>query len=215
MNKETEIEVESILISGTTSNELRGRQSIRATFKLSTGCIDAISIVAKHLGIKQKSLFDHLAEDTRILKRIAQEAGEGHFPLQDRVQKTFVISRRSLQAIETISKLFNAPRDVLVEHSIQRLLPIIAAEREKHGKRKALIGELHRHFSEGLALREKMKVEIGQDDPLYSLMDSMMKYYHHTLEQMSDFVKKGKIIEEFDPESVRGLFRQKMERESE
>ena len=43
--------------------DLRGRQSVRATFKLSSRAIDALSIVAAHLGIKQKSLFDHLIED--------------------------------------------------------------------------------------------------------------------------------------------------------
>jgi endonuclease/exonuclease/phosphatase family metal-dependent hydrolase len=42
------------------SSDLRGRQSVRATFKLSVRAIDALSIVAAHLGIKQKSLFDHL-----------------------------------------------------------------------------------------------------------------------------------------------------------
>ena len=34
------------------TSDLRGRQSVRATFKLSEGCIEAISIVAAHLGIK-------------------------------------------------------------------------------------------------------------------------------------------------------------------
>ena len=46
----------------TFTSDLRGRQSVRATFKLSEGCIEAISIVAAHLGIKQKSLFDHLGD---------------------------------------------------------------------------------------------------------------------------------------------------------
>ena len=42
------------------SSGLRGRQSVRATFRLSEACIDAISIVATHLGIKQKSIFEWL-----------------------------------------------------------------------------------------------------------------------------------------------------------
>jgi len=45
-----------------TPEGLRGRQSVRATFKLSAKAIEAMSIVAVHLGIKQKSLFDHLKE---------------------------------------------------------------------------------------------------------------------------------------------------------
>ena len=42
-----------------TTLELRGRQSVRATFRLSEACIDAISILSAQLGIKQKSIFDH------------------------------------------------------------------------------------------------------------------------------------------------------------
>ncbi|MEK6194066.1 MAG: hypothetical protein N2F24_07555, partial [Deltaproteobacteria bacterium] len=49
------------------TSDLRGRQSVRATFKLTEACIGAISIVAAHLGIKQKSLFDHLVEDISTL----------------------------------------------------------------------------------------------------------------------------------------------------
>jgi len=207
MGKDTEIEFEHVSFSSTTSNELRGRQSIRATFKLTAGCIEAISIVAKHLGIKQKSLFDHLAEDTQVLKSIAQKAGDTGYKSQDRVQKTFVISRRSLQSIESISRLFNAPRDVLVEYSVQRLLPIIAAEREKHEKRKALIMQLQQHFSAGLALQEQVKTELGPEDPLYSWMTSVVNYYRNALDQMTEFVEKGKIIEEFDPESLGQLLK--------
>ena len=48
-----------------TTLELRGRQSVRATFRLSEACIDAISILSAQLGIKQKSVFDHLMEDAR------------------------------------------------------------------------------------------------------------------------------------------------------
>ena len=44
----------------TTVSDLRGKQSVRATFKLSQKTINAMSIVSVHLGIKQKSLFDHL-----------------------------------------------------------------------------------------------------------------------------------------------------------
>ena len=52
-------------------SDLRGRQSVRVTFKLTDSCIEAISIVAAQLGIKQKSLFDHLLQDTDTLTLIA------------------------------------------------------------------------------------------------------------------------------------------------
>ena len=63
-----------ITLPRASSSDLRGKQSVRATFKLSERAIDALSIVAIHLGIKQKSLFDHLIDDTRSLKVIARDA---------------------------------------------------------------------------------------------------------------------------------------------
>jgi hypothetical protein len=39
------------------TKDLRGRQSVRATFRLSESCIEAISILSTQLGIKQKSVF--------------------------------------------------------------------------------------------------------------------------------------------------------------
>ena len=56
-----------------TALDLRGRQSVRATFKLSPGAIEALSVVAAHLGIKQKSIFDHLIEDAQSLMLIADK----------------------------------------------------------------------------------------------------------------------------------------------
>ena len=49
----------SISVSKSSALDLRGRQSVRATFRLSEDCIDAISILSAQLGIKQKSVFDH------------------------------------------------------------------------------------------------------------------------------------------------------------
>lgn len=56
---------------GSTMFDLRGKQSVRATFKLSQKAIDAIGLVAIHMGIKQKSLFDHIIEDMDALDTLA------------------------------------------------------------------------------------------------------------------------------------------------
>src|SRR5210317_699216 len=82
------------------ADDLRGRQSVRATFKLSSRAIDALSIVAVHLGIKQKSLFDQLIEDAGSLSLIANEMESEDFHALDRVQKTYVISRKTLRSLE-------------------------------------------------------------------------------------------------------------------
>ena len=44
----------------TSAMDLRGRQSVRATFKLSEDCINAIRTLSAQLGIKQKSVFDEI-----------------------------------------------------------------------------------------------------------------------------------------------------------
>jgi hypothetical protein len=134
---------ESISLPLPSADDLRGRQSVRATFKLSSRAIEALSIVAVHLGIKQKSLFDQLIEDAGSLNLIAREIESEDFHTLERVQKTFVISRRTLISLEEISRKFNAPRDALVEYSIQRLLPVIAKERAKHRKRKEILQDIN------------------------------------------------------------------------
>jgi hypothetical protein len=191
-----------ISLPKTFTSDLRGRQSVRATFKLSEGCIEAISIVAAHLGIKQKSLFDHLVEDARSLKSIAREIQNIKLTRQGRVQKTFVISRRSLLSLEDISKNFNAPRDALVELSVQRLLPIIAKEREKHEKRKKMLNEIAKHLEEGERLLNKSKEIFGEEDTIFQKLESVMTVYDNAYHHIASFIEKGKIIEEFHPEDL-------------
>lgn len=184
----------------TSTSELRGRQSVRATFKLSESCINAISIVATHLGIKQKSLFDHLIEDTQSLMSIARELSDISYRRRSRVQKTYVLSRRSLYSLDQISKNYNAPRDALVEFSVQRLIPIIADERAKHENRKKALVEIRKHFTQGQNMLRRIHEDFGNDDPMFQEFESVMMTYYNGFEALRGFVERGKIIEEFDPE---------------
>jgi hypothetical protein len=193
-------------LSRTFTSDLRGRQSVRATFKLSEGCIEAISIVAAHLGIKQKSLFDHLAEDAQSLRSIAREIQDVKLDKQGRIQKTYVISRRSLLSLENVSKNFNAPRDALVEFSVQRLLPIIAKERKKHEKRKQMLKEIGDHFEEGSVLLNMLKESLDTEDPIFQRFESVMAVYENAYHYMASFVEKGKIIEEFQPDHLKSVW---------
>ncbi len=195
-----------IQLPGASTADLRGRQSVRATFRLSEGCIDAISIVSKHLGIKQKSLFDHLAEDIASLKTIAEEAQDAKMHTENRVQKTFVISRRSLYSLEEISKSYNAPRDFLVEYSVKRLLPIIRKEKKKHQMRKEKLDDIKKHILQGQQLMQALERDLGADDPLYDRMKSIMEDYKNAYRSMDAFVERGKIIEEFDPELMGDIY---------
>jgi hypothetical protein len=200
-NDDTE-QTNGMSLPKTFTADLRGRQSVRATFKLSEGCIEAISIVAAHLGIKQKSLFDHLVEDARTLRSIAREIQNIKLTKQGRIQKTFVISRRSLLSLEHVSKNFNAPRDALVELSVQRLLPIIAKEREKHGKRKKMLNEIAKHLEEGEKLLRNAKGVFGVEDTITQKLQSVMTVYENAYHHIASFIEKGKIIEEFQPEDL-------------
>jgi hypothetical protein len=198
MAKRTKFTIsENISLPLPSAEDLRGRQSVRATFKLSTRAIDALSIVAVHLGIKQKSLFDQLIEDAGSLSHIAREIESDDFSTLERVQKTYVISRKTLRSLEDISTQFDAPRDALVEYSIQRLLPVIAREREKHQKRKEILQDINTHFEQGLKILNKTRELLGENDPVYSKLEAAMGACMHARDNVDRFVERCQIIEEF------------------
>jgi len=201
----TDDQMSHILKSGPISSDLRGRQSVRATFKLTEECIGAISIVSTHLGIKQKSLFDHLAEDIQALHSIAQELKNTKLKKHSRIQKTFVISRKSLHSLDEISRSFNAPRDALVEYSVQRLLPIIVNEQRRHETRKKIFGEITGHLQTGIQLLKKVNRSLGSDDPIFDRMAAVIANYENNFTWIEAFIEKSKIIETFDPEMLKRI----------
>ena len=185
-----------------TSSGLRGRQSVRATFKLSSGCIEAISVVAAQLGIKQKSLFDHLAQDSDSLNAIAKEVQNARMRAENRVQKTYVISRQSLTLLDEISRAFNAPRDALVEFSVRRLLPVIDKEQKKYEKRKQAFNTMREHVENGMAILGEMIEQLGEDDPVVSRMASVMETYANAAKAVETFLERTQGIEAFDPDDL-------------
>ncbi len=180
------------------SVDLRGRQSVRATFKLSARAIDTLSIVAVHLGIKQKSVFDHLIEDARSLRIIAREVDPEAFNALERVQKTFVINRRTLRSLEEIAGQFNTSRDALVELSIQRLLPIIYREQEKHEKRKKRLNKIDHFVDHGIQLHEELETELGEDDVVTVEFRGAIEALVQARSHIGTFIVKGRIIENFN-----------------
>ena len=185
------------------SDDLRGRQSVRATFKLTEGCINAIHIVAAHMGIKQKSLFDHLMEDIQTLSMIARQLPNFRLSSAGRIQKTFVLSRRSLYSLEEIASSFNAPRDVLIELSVQRLLPIIEEVRKNHAKRKKTLVDIQAHLAGGAALLAQIGHELGEDDVVHEEIAAVMAHYAQAVENIQALVARGRAIEVFDEEVLK------------
>jgi len=179
------------------SAELRGRQSVRATFKLTEKAIETISVLAVHLGIKQKSLFDHLIEDTGSLNTIAKDVNKVQFKTLDRVQKTYVLSRRTLSILDQISKHFATPRDAIVEYSVHRLLPVIEREKEKHRIRKKLLYELDDYCRDGLRLLENARQLLGEDDPFCEKLETVVAACGGSFSELSDFVARCADIENY------------------
>ncbi|MFO7558824.1 MAG: hypothetical protein R6X10_08335 [Desulfobacterales bacterium] len=186
-----------ISLPGTTTADLRGRQSVRATFKLTAKAIDALSVVSTHLGIKQKSLFDHLMQDSVSLDMIAREIQNDNFKFADRVQKTYVLSRKTLSCIESAAKKFDAPRDALVEYSIQRLLPIIMKERETHRKRKEILQDLAAYVNHGYTILQKAQDLMGSDDPMLEKIRLAISTSENMVSDIKNFIKRCEIIENF------------------
>jgi hypothetical protein len=196
--KENIVVMKEISLPLPSSIDLRGRQSVRATFKLSAKAIDTLSIVAVHLGIKQKSVFDHLIEDARSVRIIAREVDPETFNELERVQKTFVISRRTLRSLEDIARQFNTSRDALVEMSIQRLLPIIYREQEKHEKRKKLLNKIDHFIDQGVQLHAELETDIGEDDVVTAEFRGAIEALIEARSHIGTFIVKGQIIENFN-----------------
>lgn len=189
--------VSGISVRCASSADLKGKQSVRTTFKLSQRTINAVSIVATQLGIRQKSLFDHLMEDMQVLESIANQVQEMELPAQHRVQKTYVISRNSLTCLERIAREHQASRDALVEFSVQRLLPLIEQEKEKHIRRKVIRKDLAQYVIEGKKLLAKSREILGEDDPVSEELKAAIAVCENTYQGIDSLVEKGKIIEKF------------------
>lgn len=177
--------------------DLRGKQSVRATFKLSQKAIDSIGLVAIHLGIKQKSLFDHIIDDLDALDSLAQQIQMRQFNKIPRRQKTYVLSRKTIEALEAISQAYNTPRDALVEYSIKKLESIISVEKERHKERKILQQNIIDHFQQGKRLYQTAINILGKNDPFCKRMEKAVFACQKTQEELSGFIEKSKILEEF------------------
>jgi len=186
----------SIEFSTNSAQELLGRQSVRTTFKLSERSIDALSILAGQLGIKQKSLFDHLIDDLSILKLIAEESDQ-YDPPKQRVAKTYVISRKTLQNLEKVSTRYQTPRDSLVELSIERILPLLIQEKKKHKERKKIMEMMTALLADSEKIFAVANVSLEEDDPVYRRVYQMMRNIKSCYDEVDSCVERGRKIEDF------------------
>lgn len=189
--------VEFVMLSESYSADLRGRQSVRTTFKLTPRSIDALSLLAGQLGIKQKSIFDHLVDDTRTLQALAREIEQREAIEEKRVPKTYVISRKTLENLEQVSRRFQTPRDALVEFSIERILPLIQEEKEKHNNRKKLIERLEKLLGHSRELLEQADQVLDRDDPVFEQIYQIARSVQSSHDEIADIIDRGQKLEEF------------------
>ena len=177
-------------------SDLRGKQSVRTTFRLSERSIRALSILAGQLGIRQKSLFDYLIEDVQALRTIAEKF-ESFENAEHRVAKTYVVSRRTLENLEQICSSYKAPRDALVEFSIERILPLILREKEQHEKRKAYLAEMEAYLRQGEEMLHRAEGELGREDPVFQQLFVMVRAVAGSHAAVADLVGRGRRMETF------------------
>ena len=181
--------------TGLSADGLKGRQSVRATFKLPSRMIELLNVTANQLGLKQKSLFDQLLENRETLAQVAM-AADNYRPVQEqRQQKTFVVSRNSLVSLNYVAKIYGLPRDVLVEISIRRLLPVISSEQEKQKKRKQVFAEMEGLLEHGEALLEKTVQLLGVDDHATRQLALVVLQLKGCKNALGEQVELGKVIE--------------------
>ncbi|OKY76505.1 MAG: hypothetical protein BM485_04555 [Desulfobulbaceae bacterium DB1] len=183
---------------------LKGKQSVRATFRLPIHIIDLLGIVAAHLNLKQKSLFDQLVEDVSVLDKVAKKAHEYSPENGERRQKTFVLSRRSLEVLDLVARQRNIPRDVLVEVSIQRLLPVIDAEQQKQKNRALLHKDMESYLAQGENLLRKAQTLLGEDDQVSEMMADIVGICAKKVSELESIIARGQSMERFDAHGKSG-----------
>jgi hypothetical protein len=157
--------------------------------------IELLTVAASQLGVQQKSLFDQLLEDRAVLRRIATNKREEGRSGRERLQKTMVLSRNSLEALNEAAKTHRIARDILVEASIRRLMPVVIAEQEKQTARKQLLESMTAYRDAGKRLMDKAERLLGREDPVCGEIRRMMENCTLAVDRVCDFVEKGKCLD--------------------
>lgn len=175
------------------ARELRGKQSVRATFRLPDDTIELLKTAAEHLAVKQKSLLDQLVENRQMLDKVAQEGRVAEKSDVPRRQKTFVLSRKALAMLEEISARHGVARDLLLECSVQRLIPFVQAEQEKQKNRSRLSVDITIFLDTSRTLLQKSEALLDSDDRLRLKIEKMVTQVEKAINDMTGLlpVEKG------------------------
>jgi hypothetical protein len=136
-------------------------------------------------------------EDQEILDRIADEGRRHSAGGDERVQKTYVISRNSLIALRNIARENKISRDLLVELSINRLRPVISAEQEKQEKWKVLLGRMEELLHHGQLTLVEAADMLAEEDQVFQKIDEVITSLQKGCEDIRQWIRKGSRMEEF------------------
>ncbi len=182
-----------VIFAEQSSSLLRAEQSVRTTFRLPVRSIQAITLLAKQLNVRQKTIFDHLMRElpSPELELISNNEED------PKSAKTFVLSRRTLDKIEMASANYQLPRDTIMEFAIERIMPLLKQEKEKHKKRKKLLEDLNKLMEDSTNLAEKSLTTLGQDDPVSLEIYKIFKTVENSKRTIETHLQKNERIEEF------------------
>lgn len=107
------------------------------------------------------------------------------------------MSRKTIDALETISTAHDTPRDALVEYSIKKLESIISAEKARHKERKLLQEDTIAHFHTGRQLYKKAVSVLGKNDPFCKRLEKAISACQQSEIELTDFIEKSKVLEDF------------------
>ena len=85
-------------------------------------------------------------------------------------------------------------------------MPVISKEREKHEKRKEMLGSIADCLKEGKSLLYKLRNVLGVEDRVCQKLETVMVVYENAYANIESFVERSKIIEKFDPETLEEIF---------
>jgi uncharacterized protein (UPF0147 family) len=156
--------------------------------------IDLLKVAANHLEVQQKSLIDELVQNRETLDQIASESQDVSQTVQERRQKTFVLSRNALNLLDDISNKYNLSRDYLVELCIGRLIPFVDAEQQKHEQRRQLIKDVDHYLDEGIKLLDKADGMLEKDDRFRLKLENIINYTERNVDELRKFVKERKTL---------------------
>ena len=180
-----------------TADALQGKQSVRVTFRLPEEAIALLSMAANQLGLKQKSLFDQLVENQEVLNKVAVEGQRYDVCHDEKIQKTYVISRNSLIALKKIAKQNDISRDFLVELSINRLRPVICAEQEKYKNWKIVQSKIEELVQHGRQTLAEAGLVLAREDQVYGKLQGVVTALERGYEDINQLIDRGSRMDAF------------------